>query len=322
MTTCLVTGGAGFIGASLVKYLLRETDWRVIVWDSGTYAARKFERLNDVKCPGRFALLGIDIRQAPVPDGVDYIVHMAAETHVDRSIVDSTDFISTNIGGTWHMLEVARRCEGLKKFLYFSTDEVFGPAMGPPFWEWDRYSSSNPYSATKAAGEELALAWANTYGLPVVISHCANAFGEDQHEEKFIPMLVRKILKDEIVPIHVDESGLSGSRMYVHTNDIARAIHVMLERGMIRQKYNIPGVSVSNHTMAYLVANTLERTLKKEEITPFKDRPGWDFSYSIRGINLEHLGWKPTSDIFPQLTDVIKKEARKYVHDQTNYIEK
>jgi len=311
MTTVLVTGGAGFLGSHLVEGLLKQTDWNVVVWDKLTYAAedgRLFEVVGAL-CNPRFSFYQMDLVTADYPHCTpEYIVHLAAETHVDRSILDPWPFIQSNIIGTYRMLEYARQQRTLKKFLYFSTDEVFGPAEEQPFSEWSRYNSSNPYSATKAAGEELALAWGNTHRLPVVISHCSNIFGEGQHEEKYIPKLVKSILGDKTVTIHADQNGDSGSRMYVYAGDVAQAIYLILKRGEIRQKYNIPGFEVSNEEMAYRVADILEKKVMCEKAYPFADRPGWDFRYSIVSKSLFELGWQPT----PNFTDLLRQVVEHY----------
>ena len=303
MTTCLVTGGAGFIGSHFVDYLLKNTNWEIRVWDYLNYASREAERLREIGAfaSARFKFYNRDISQCEVAtENFDYIVHLAAETHVDRSIVNARQFVLSNVVGTHNMLEYARsvmKVYPLKKFLYFSTDEVFGPtAPKACFDEWWHYNSSNPYAATKAAGEELALAWANTYKMPVVISHCCNVFGERQHEEKFIPKLVKAIRGGHMISIHANQQGTSGSRMYVYAGDVARAIHLMIEYGEDREKYNIPGREISNEDMAVLVSCALGKEVISQKVYPYADRPGWDFSYRIGGDNLRELGWEPTEN--------------------------
>ena len=314
MITCLVTGGAGFLGAHVVKYLLEKTDWNILIWDKFTYASSGGKRLIPFQDNPRVMIETKDVSLvlfASPQFNVEYIVHLAAETHVDRSIDDPDPFIVSNIEGTYSMLEYARRLPNLKKFLQFSTDEVFGSSGDGDevFWEWSRYRSSNPYAATKAAAEELALAWQNTYKLPVVISHCSNIFGEDQHEEKFIPKLIRLIGSGEEVPIHVNEEDIPGQRMYVYAGDVAQAIRLLLEKGEIGQKYNIPGISYSNEQIANTVAHLMKRIWHPKRITPYKERPGWDFSYQIIGEKIKDLGWEP-GNFLEQLEKVVIAECQ------------
>jgi dTDP-glucose 4,6-dehydratase len=298
----LITGGAGFIAHHLIDHLLRNTDWGVVVLDKLTYASSGFDRLREIGAYDhpRVALYPVDIR-LPLGEGlekeighVDYFVHMAAETHVDNSIANPRIFVESNVLGTFEMLELARRLPGLKKFLYFSTDEVFGPAPGDKVYkEWDRYNSTNPYSATKAAGEELCLAWTNTYRLPVVISHTMNAFGERQHPEKFIPKCVASILKGDVIPIHASPDKLrSGTRFYIHCRNIANAVFFLLERGEIRDKYNVVGEKeVSNLELAQKIAAILGKPLKYEMIDFHSSRPGHDLRYGLDGTKMREIGW-------------------------------
>lgn len=317
MTTCLVTGGAGFIGSHLVDFLLKTTDWKVVVWDALTYASPDVSRLEQIgaynHCPHRFDFRRINLMGIPKEEehlDPDYVVHLAAESHVDRSIEEPEAAVVSNILGTTVLLQVARNWKSLKKFLYFSTDEVFGPAITEPFHEFARYNSSNPYAATKAAGEELAVAWANTYGLPVVVSHCCNVFGERQHEEKFIPKLVRQIAAGETVTIHTRPDGTSGSRMYIYAEDVARAIRLILANGAVRAKYNIPGREIENCEMAVLVANIMDKPLKMKEGYPYSSRPGWDFSYRISGDLLKELTWQSSTNLVSDLRRTVESYAK------------
>jgi dTDP-glucose 4,6-dehydratase len=295
MKTCLITGGAGFLGSHVVQYLLKNTDWKLVVWDYLSYASKHAWRLKQICAfsTGRITFENLDIADDLdlVFPGPNYIIHLAAETHVDRSIEYPMPFVHSNMVGTARMLERARNWRSLEAFLYFSTDEVFGPARGQTFSEWDRYNSSNPYAATKAGGEELALAWANTYNLPVIVSHCANIFGERQHDEKFVPKLVRQILAGEQVTIHCDAKDVPGSRMYVYAGDVADAIFRLVTKGKHREKYNIPGREVDNETMAKTVALVLEKPLLSAKSYPYADRPGWDFSYRISSQSIQDVGW-------------------------------
>lgn len=239
-TRILITGAAGFIGHHVVEHILKNTNWDIVVLDKLTYAASGLDRLRDIKVfdGKRVTVYTCDITQ-PIEAGllqeigqVDYILHMGAETHVDNSIKDPRLFVQANVVGTLEILMFARTQSQLKKFIYFSTDEVFGPAPeGRNFKEWDRYNSGNPYSATKAAGEELAISFANTYKIPVVITHTMNVFGERQHPEKFIPKTVKQILKGETITIHSDQSKtIPGSRYWIHARNVAAAIMFLIEK--------------------------------------------------------------------------------------------
>lgn len=247
----LVTGGCGFVGHHVVEHLLKTTDWSVLVFDKLSYAANGLERLRDINVfdDRRVTVMTSDFA-LPISEGVareigqlDYIFHLGAETHVDRSIDDPAPFVMTNVVGTMHLLNFARQVKGLKKFFYFSTDEVFGPApKGTDYKEWDRYNSGNPYAASKAGGEELCLAYGNTYKLPVVITHCMNIFGERQHSEKFIPKVIRAVMAGEKVVIHSDaQKKVPGSRFWIHARNVAAAMMFLVEKGDSQEKYNIVG---------------------------------------------------------------------------------
>ena len=313
MTTVLCTGGAGFLGSHYVDFLLKNTDWDIVVWDCLNYSSKDAWRLREIGAfaSTRFRFENVDIGQmdkVPASRPIDYIVHLAAETHVDNSIKHAWPFIQSNVVGTFKMLEYARLgVPNLKRFLYFSTDEVFGPWEGVTPTEFSGYNSSNPYAATKAAAEELCVAWKKTYNLPVVISHCCNVFGERQHEEKFIPKLVKAISGGHMVTIHADEEGKSGSRMYVYAGDVARAIQLMITNDIKWDKFNIPGKEVSNEEMALCVALALDKKLISRKAFPYAERPGWDFSYKIDGTSLcELLGWKPSENFIELLNHTVR----------------
>jgi dTDP-glucose 4,6-dehydratase len=312
MKHVIITGGCGFIGHHLIDLILRTTDWRVSVFDALTYASRGLERLNEISAfeTGRVRVFPVNLAR-PIHNDIrkelgdtDYIVHMAAEVHVDKSIADPEKFIHSNVMGTFQMLQLAREVRA--KFLYFSTDEVFGPALNEkPHTEWDRYNSSNPYAATKAAGEELTLAWANTYSVPAVITHCTNVFGERQNPEAFIPATIGKILNGETVRIHTNARKESGSRFYVHARDVARAVQFLLEADVeLRDKYNITGPEeISNLNLAKKIAYILDKPL--DSVLVDADRPGCDFRYRLDGQKLRKLGWFPSRDYFTYLMETV-----------------
>ncbi len=193
--------------------------------------------------------------------------------------------------------------------LYFSTDEVFGPA-GPEvaFKEWDRYNSSNPYAATKAGGEELALAYANTYKLPVFITHTMNVFGERQHPEKFIPKVVRHVVRGLTMPIHSDPSRTKpGSRFYIHARNVADAVLFLLEHGEPREKYNIVGErEVDNLTLAQMIARVIGKPLKYELIDFHNSRPGHDLRYALDGSKLAAMGWSHPKEFEASLAKCVR----------------
>ena len=302
MKKILVTGGAGFIASHFVEHVLRTTGWEIVILDKLTYASNGFNRLREVGAyeNPRVRLYPVDLVRRIGSElereigSVNYIVHMAAETHVDNSIGDPRPFVEANVLATMEILEYARRISGLEKLLYFSTDEVFGPAPpGTQYKEWSRYNSTNPYSATKAAGEELCLAWANTYKVPALITHTMNAFGERQHPEKFIPKVVKAVLKGESITVHGSPEGVSGSRFYIHCRNIAAATLFLLENGQVRDKYNIVGEQeVSNLELAHAIADILSKPLHYEMVDFHSSRPGHDLRYALDGSKLLDMGWK------------------------------
>lgn len=300
----LITGGCGFIGHHVVEHFLKNTKWEIVILDKLTYAASGFDRVRDIKAfdDKRVTFFTTDLTQ-PIPPGVyqetknvDYILHLAAETHVDNSITDPEPFVMSNVVGTMHMLDYAKKLKNLKGFNYFSTDEVFGPAPeGVNYKEWDRYDSSNPYAATKAGGEELVLAYANTYKIPVFITHGMNCFGERQHPEKFIPIIIRKVLAGETVTIHADSTATKpGSRFYIHCRNVAHALHFLLDKFILRDKYNIVGEKeVTNLELAQLIAEILEKPLNYELVDFHSSRPGHDLRYALDGSKMADMGWEP-----------------------------
>ena len=316
----LVTGGNGFIGSHLCEHLLRHTDWEIIIIDRLSYAANGFERLKDVKCydSNRVRHFCHDFT-LPIIDGIlselqdiDYLIHMGAETHVDNSIKNPEPFIRSNVIGTMNMLEFARQCTNLKKMVYFSTDEVFGPApfdkIPNGYKEWDRYNSTNPYSASKAGGEELCLAWANCYKVPVIITHTMNVFGERQNKEKYIPKVINSILNGEELTIHSDPTcTIPGSRFWIHARNVASAMMFLLEKGESRDKYNIVGErEVNNLDMAKFISRVLGKELKYKMVNFHQSRPGHDLRYGLDGSKLISMGFNYPKTFEQSLTKMIE----------------
>ena len=312
----LITGACGFTGHHFVEHVLKDTDWEIVALDKLTYASQGYDRLRDINVfdERRMLILGADFSQ-PLSEGVkreigkvNYIIHLGAETHVDRSIENPELFVTANVLGTMHVLNFARSISSLEWFVYFSTDEVFGPAPDAVrFKEWDRYNSTNPYAATKAGGEELALAYANTYHLPVFITHTMNIFGERQYPEKFIPKVIKAVLAGEKVFIHADPTRTKpGSRFWIHARNVADAILFLLKRAQYREKYNIVGEQeVNNLELAEFIADMIGRPLHYELVDFHSSRPGHDLRYALDGLKLASLGWSVPMSLKGSLSKTI-----------------
>lgn len=323
----LITGGAGFIGHHIIEHILKNTDWDIVSLDrlgiSGNY-----NRLSDVDVwphlGHRVKLVHHDLR-SPVNyfvgqqiGNVDYILHLGASTHVDRSIEDPMSFVLDNVVATTNILQFARVVQdNLKAFLYFSTDEVFGPApKGIAYKEWDRYNSGNPYAAAKAGGEELALAFANTYQFPVIITHTMNVFGERQHPEKFIPMTIQKLLAGKEITIHANKDrSKAGSRMWIHARNVATGLLFLLDKfesGEIMadghaDKFNIVGErEVDNLEMANFIANVVGKPLSYKMVDFHSSRPGHDLRYALDGQKMKSLGWELPIDFEESLRHTVE----------------
>jgi len=233
----LITGGAGFIAHHVVDHLLKNTDWEIVSLDRLDLSGN-LNRLGDMLSDAdpsirkRVSIVYHDLKAEVSPltrsmiGPINYIYHLAAGSHVDRSITYPLEFVMDNVVGTCNILEFARTLNSLELFVNFSTDEIFGPAPpGVNYKELDRYNSSNPYSATKAGAEELCVAWQNTYKMPIYITHTMNVFGERQHPEKYIPLCIKRVRDGEMISIHSDSSRtIPGSRHYIHAKDVAEGL--------------------------------------------------------------------------------------------------
>lgn len=303
--TIVLTGGCGFIGHHFAEYVHKHSDWNIIIIDKLSYASMGLNRLrnNELIHSKRVKVFTIDLCNE-LSDGiikelgedVNYIVHMAAETHVDNSIKEPMKVITNNVNSTVNLLEWARTLKNLEIFFYFSTDEVFGPALGDTLYkEWDRHRPTNPYSASKSAAENICIAYENTYKIPLMSVNVMNAFGERQHVEKFIPLCIKKVLNDEMVYIHsYPDKKESGTRFYIHAQNIASAVLFLIQNGQIGEKYNISGEKeVSNLRLAQLIAETVGKDLKYEMIDFHSSRPGHDLRYGLDGSKIYELGWNP-----------------------------
>lgn len=321
MVRIVITGGCGFIGHHLVQHVLKNTDWSIVVIDKLSYASMGLQRLRDIDGGmdnQRVTIFTYDL-SVPLEKGmideigdVDYIVHMAAETHVDNSIENPVHCVKNNVLNTLHLLEFARGLKTLKKFLYFSTDEVYGPALGDVMYkEWDRHCPTNPYSASKSAGEMLCLSYQNTYGIPAMICNVMNVFGERQHVEKFIPMCIRNTILGEEIPIHsYPGCQVPGTRFYIHARNVASAVMFLFDNGKIGDKYNISGEQeISNLEIAELISKELNMKQKIKMVDYHSTRPGHDLRYGLNGDKMMEMGWHLPKDFH----DSLKKTVSWYV---------
>lgn len=298
----LLTGGCGFIGHHFLQHVLKNTDWSVAVLDKLSYSCKGLQRVKEIGATEdpRVQIYTWDMCQ-PISEGlflelrdIDRIVHMAAETHVDNSIKDPVQCIHNNVMSTVHILEFARQLPNLQQFLYFSTDEVYGPAPDETLYkEWDRHNPTNPYSASKSAAEQICMSYNNTYNVPVMICNVMNVFGERQYVEKFIPLCIRKIMAGETIQIHsYPGCQKAGSRFYIHARNVAAAVLFIMQNGTLGEKYNITGeTEMDNLTLALQIGSLLNKVVHYELVDFHTERPGHDLRYGLDGTKLKEMGW-------------------------------
>ena len=329
MTTVLVTGGCGFIGSHFLRLLLTETDWRLVNLDKLTYAASP-ERLEGVAEGDRYRFVQADIADADAVDAILAeerpwaVVNFAAESHVDRSILDATPFLRTNVLGVQVLLDAVRR-HGVERFLHISTDEVYGDREGlPPAGEDDSLRPSSPYAASKAAADLLCLSHWRTYGTPVLIVRSANNYGPYQFPEKLIPLMLRNALLGAELPVYGD--GLQ-VRDWLYVEDNVRAVLAVLQRGATGEIYNVsayqqrPNLEVV-HTLCRLVAEETGQPLGEllGRVRSVTDRPGHDRRYAVRAERVrEELGWHPRIDFQEGMRRTVRwyLEHRRWLEEVT-----
>lgn len=318
----LITGACGFIGHHIVEYLLKKTEHNIYIIDKLSYASFGMDRLRDIDAINNprvkiyiYDLVSkIDVGFVQELKNVDIIMHLAAETHVDNSISDPEYCITNNIVSTINILELARKLPSLEKFLYFSTDEVYGPALeDKTFSEEHRHNPTNPYSASKSASEMICKSYANTYKIPLMTCNVMNVFGERQHSEKFIPKCIKNILNNQVNIIHsypvinFSEPPESGSRFYIHAKNVASAVYFIIINGNIGDTYNIPGqCEIPNDVMCDKIAKILNKNAIKEYVYQDKNRPGNDLRYALHGSKLVELGWQPEGELDDHLRAVVE----------------
>ena len=326
--TILVTGGAGFIAHHVIDKILAETDWRIVTLDRLDYSGN-LNRLHEVvsayprSVQKRVRIVHHDLKAELNPQivshigRVDLIAHLAAGSHVDRSIQYPMEFVMDNVVGTVNLMNYARQLDSLDLFVYFSTDEIFGPAPeGVAYKENDRYNSTNPYSASKAAAEEMVVSFENTYKLPAIITHTMNVFGERQHPEKYIPMCIKRVRDNQKIVVHSNpERTKAGSRHYIHARDVADALMFLYKYdlsslpkdygGAKCQKFNIVGsTELDNLQLAQFIADVQGRPLNYELQDFHSSRPGHDLRYALDGGKMKDMGWTP-QPIEARLEEVI-----------------
>ncbi|MCX9514993.1 dTDP-glucose 4,6-dehydratase [Vibrio cholerae] len=331
----LVTGGAGFIGSAVVRYIIKKTHDSVVNIDKLTYAGN-LESLSDIDGHERYVFEQVDICNRTELDRVfeehqpDAVMHLAAESHVDRSIDGPSTFIETNIVGTYNLLEAARAYwislddnrKASFRFHHISTDEVYGDLEGTDglFTEITAYSPSSPYSASKASSDHLVRAWLRTYGLPTIVTNCSNNYGPYHFPEKLIPLMILNALEGKILPVYGD--GLQ-IRDWLFVEDHARALYQVVNEGAVGETYNIGGHNEkTNIEVVKTICSLLEElapnkptgvTYYQDLITYVKDRPGHDIRYAIDASKIEReLGWTPQETF----ESGIRKTVQWYLHNR------
>lgn len=304
----LVTGGAGFIGSNFIRYALRNhPDWHVTNLDKLTYAGN-LENLRDIEGSPHYSFIKGDIADRELVDALfrenrfDLVVNFAAESHVDRSILDPAPFIDTNTKGTQVLLEASRQ-HGISKFVQVSTDEVYG-SLGPadpPFTEENPLRPNSPYAASKAAADMMVRAYYRTYAVPSIVTRCSNNYGPYQFPEKLIPLMITNALEDKPLPVYGDGENV---RDWIHVEDHCRAIDLVIQGGQAGEVYNIGArCEMKNLDVVRAVLGVLGKP--ESLITFVPDRPGHDRRYAIDATKISReLGWKPRYrllDVLPEL---------------------
>ncbi|KPQ23106.1 MAG: dTDP-glucose 4,6-dehydratase [Halomonas sp. HL-48] len=333
----LITGGAGFIGSAVIRFLMANTDWHILNVDKLTYAAN-LNALEGVASNDRYRLARTDINNQAAIEQLfqqhqpDAVMHLAAESHVDRSISGPAAFIETNIVGTYTLLEAARRYwQALDeqkrerfRFHHISTDEVFGDLAtpdAPAFSEATPYAPSSPYSASKASADHLVRAWYRTYGLPVVITNCSNNYGPWQHPEKLIPLTIANALAGKPLPVYGNGEQV---RDWLYVEDHACALHRVLTQGRIGETYNIGGESEQRNidvvrTICHFLDDTVPQPNRSyiHQIRFVEDRPGHDKRYAVNASKIrDKLGWQPVESFNSGLKKTLEWSLEAY-HKET-----
>lgn len=310
MKKILVTGGLGFIGSNFINYIFKKYDYEIFNVDALTYAASLSNIDDEVRGSPRYNLLISDInahyglKSLIQNHGINYVVNFAAESHVDNSINDSTPFIQTNINGTHNLLTLLHDCPSIERYLQVSTDEVYGSLKegDDAFTEQTPIQANSPYSASKASADLLCRSFYKTFKYPILITRCSNNYGANQHQEKLIPLMIKKAKAGEKLPVYGDGRNI---RDWIHVEDHCSGIDIVLHNGKIGEIYNIGG---KNEIRNIDIVKTILRLLNKDEnqIEFVKDRLGHDWRYAIDNTKIQnYLNWFPQKDFEKSLKQLI-----------------
>ena len=319
----LLTGGAGFVGSHVLKRILETTDWEVVllktfhhhgwqdrlVWATGDEES-KLSRVKLITCDLSAPISPVTSKEI---GKIDYVINLASESHVDRSIQSPTPFIVNNVQVICHMLDWAREAKP-EKFIHVSTDEVFGPYQDRNFVEWDTHLPSNPYSASKAAQEDIIFAYWRTYSIPVAIVNIMNIVGECQNVEKFTPMAIKKIMNGETLDIHTYDGDKIGTRYWLYAGNKASALlHTLNQPFWLPSdtnrplRFNIAGdAEYSNLEWAQKIADIINKPLYYKFVDSSISRPGYDSSYGLDNSKILDSGWNPPYDLDEALEKIVK----------------
>ena len=325
MKRVLLTGASGFVGSHVLRHLLMNTDWDIVCPTTFTHKGLQdrirhaveeldedYSRTTIIRCDFTSPISKLT---AKAFGDIDYVLNVASESHVDRSIEEPAPFIINNVSLIVHILDWAREA-GVEKFVQISTDEVYGPAPdGYAHIEWvDQHLPSNPYSASKAAQEDIAFAYWRTYGIPLAITNTMNIIGETQDPEKFVPMVIKKILNEEVVQIHGSLDGRIGSRFYLHARNQADGLLHVLKQPFpafgdspTPLRLHIAGErEINNLQLAEMIASYVGKPLKYEVVDFHTSRPGHDLRYALDCTKIEDTGWKAPLPLEESLEKTVK----------------
>jgi dTDP-glucose 4,6-dehydratase len=303
----LITGGAGFAGSNFIRHIIKKySDYKIVNLDKLTYAGN-LNNLKDIEGKANYKFIKGDIaderdvKKILRNYKIDAIINYAAETHVDRSISDPEAFIKTDVFGTYNLLEGIREFK-VSRYIQISTDEVYGSIVKGKFKEEAPLKPSSPYSASKASGDLLCLAYLKTYNLPIIVTHSCNFYGPYQYPEKLIPLFITNLLEEKKVPVYGNGKNV---REWIYVLDHCNAIDFLLHKGILGEVYNIgTGVEKTNMAITEIVLKELGKT--KKAIEYIKDRPGHDFRYAVDAAKIKKLGWKPQYNFEEAIRETIR----------------